>query len=586
MSRRGAGARGSAAQAGRAPAAWRDPWAWLAGAAALLLPLRMAGAPLGHVAGDDFLFLRATRVLHQAPLLGGGGLPVYWRPLARQAYYGLLGPLMLAHPAAIAALHTALLALAAFAVCRALRGALPGPAAGAAAAFPLLAAGHRVLVAWPAHFQDVGAYAFAALALLAAARRRLAAALAAAGAALLCKEIAAAAVVLLPLAPFAFRDPGARRRAALGVGALLAGWLALYAAAVRWGGVTFARAAIAADAAERARGLGERLRWALARSLGDAFSLTAMTPRPAWIAAGAVAALAAAALLAAALRPVARARLTARLPLVGFGLAWFTLGTLMLTQVTLPWVPSRAVVPLAGFGVALVALLDAAHPALPAALAALQLATFAFAPPVPPRLTMGIATTGGGDYPAQLARMQFLARDVERALRAARPRLAPGAVVVPHAFPRLTAAMWDPQAALQTWYADTTLCWRSFADFARDPRARVDAIVEYQPGVDPAMAVVEPDAMRAVLGPYPDPAAWLAALDAADATQGDRNARVFLGLLAGRRAEQLAALGDPRAEAQAERAVALDPDPSPQSASRRLLAEVRARLGGGAKPAR
>src|SRR5258708_1621946 len=142
---------------------------------------------------------------------------------------------MLGHPGVIAGLHTALLALAAFALTRTWRRALNGPAAAAAAAFPLLAEGHRVLVAWPGHFQDVGAIVFVALALWAAARGSLAPALLAAAAALLCKEVAAVGVLALPALPFAWRAPGARRRAALGAGAVLATWGALYAWTVAYG---------------------------------------------------------------------------------------------------------------------------------------------------------------------------------------------------------------------------------------------------------------------------------------------------------------------------------------------------------------
>src|SRR5438105_10796567 len=98
-----------------------DPWAWVPLLAVIPLVLHSMGAPLGEPFADDFYFLR--RALFPGPhsLFDGGGSPVFWRPLARQAYFGAFGPWMLEHPRGIVALHVALLGLSGILLYRALR---------------------------------------------------------------------------------------------------------------------------------------------------------------------------------------------------------------------------------------------------------------------------------------------------------------------------------------------------------------------------------------------------------------------------------------------------------------------------------
>src|SRR6266516_4278753 len=171
--------------------AWRDPWAWVPLLSALPLVLHSLAAPLGEPFADDFYFMRRIVIPGPRPIFDGGGSPVFWRPLGRQAYFGALGTVMLEHPLWVVGLHVALLALSGWLLYRALRPHWPGSAAAVAASFPLLVESGRMLIGWPSHFQDVGAIFFAALALHEASRGRLASTLASLLAALLCKEIAA-----------------------------------------------------------------------------------------------------------------------------------------------------------------------------------------------------------------------------------------------------------------------------------------------------------------------------------------------------------------------------------------------------------
>src|SRR5262249_55002760 len=116
------------------PPVARDPWAWASLLAIVPLLVRSMGAPLGEPVAEDFDFLRRSLVHGIGSLLDGGGSTAFWRPIPHQLYYAALGPLMLGHPRLVATLHALLLAAGAVLIYRALRGALGGPVACAAAA--------------------------------------------------------------------------------------------------------------------------------------------------------------------------------------------------------------------------------------------------------------------------------------------------------------------------------------------------------------------------------------------------------------------------------------------------------------------
>ena len=134
------------------PALARDPWAWACLLAIVPLLVRCAGARLGEPVAEDFDFLRRSLFHGVGSLLDGGGSQAFWRPIPHQLYYAALGPLMLAHPRAIAVLHVLLLAAATVLVHRALRSSLGGPVACLAATFPALSESTRTLVSWPSQF--------------------------------------------------------------------------------------------------------------------------------------------------------------------------------------------------------------------------------------------------------------------------------------------------------------------------------------------------------------------------------------------------------------------------------------------------
>src|SRR5689334_18944870 len=111
------------------PALLRDPWALAVALAVLPALIAARGGWLGEPVADDFGFLHHALLAGPIDWLGGGGSPLYWRPLSRQLYFRLLGPLMLAHPLLVALLHALGLAAAGVLIHRALRPAWPARAA-------------------------------------------------------------------------------------------------------------------------------------------------------------------------------------------------------------------------------------------------------------------------------------------------------------------------------------------------------------------------------------------------------------------------------------------------------------------------
>jgi len=544
-------------------------WAALVALAVLVPFVRSLGAPLGVPAADDFDFLR--HALAGASWLDGGGGHFYWRPLARQAYFGLAGPLMLGAPFAIAVLHAALLALAGVLVFRTLLRGLPAPAAAAAASFALLSEPVRMLIAWPSSMQDLGSILFAVLAVHESSRGRTWTALAALAAGLLCKEQAIVAAPFVVLV-----TPRRRLPVAIAAVALVAAWGLAYRGVVVHAGLALGRDEVA-DPALRAVAWPDRVLWALGRMLRDAWAPTALPSalRPwAW---GGAALLGVAAIVVVNGSSAARARLRAlRVPLV-LGLAWWVAAAIPLAEVHPGWWPYRGVFAAVGLGVACTALAWAAHPALAVALVVVRVATVLACPGPPPGIVFASALGGEFDFP-KLVQLQRLASETRRTLRAAEPTLPHGANVGLHHLPRGSTYAYAGDKALQVWYADTTLHWITYDALSRAPDTPVATIVEYQPHVEPHLARVAPAAMRALLASSEaqrvnDCATAMPALARAESLQTDSAARVFLATVAAKRSLCLFDAGDAAgAEYEAARGLDLWPD-NPDS--RYILARLR-----------
>ena len=528
--------------------------------AMLALLARALGAPLGEPFADDFEFLHHAMFDGAARLLDGGGAKIYWRPLSRQLYFDLFGPLMLAHPRWVAGLHAALLALAVLLLYRALRRRWSGPAAAAAASFPVIAESSRTLLLWPTAFQDLGALLAACLALHEASRRRLPTAVAALLAALLCKEIAVVAALLLPLGPWGL-DARARRRFGLAVLLMVAVWGVAYALVMRDAGLLFQRNLEAWRPA-----LPLRFLWALTASLLDALGVGAV-PERLGVGLGLALGVGTLGALGSALRTAAtRAALRAALPWILWGGAWFLASAATLSEVFPVWGPFRSAFGMLGLGIAAAALFGAAGRIWLALLVGIRLALL-IASPGPPSEVSPMPYQPGAAYDfASLARLSRFTAETRAALRVDRATLPRGAVVVWTLRPQMGEHAFAGGKALQVWYRDTTLVSTSWDEVQDDPDRRVDVALEYQAHERRQVVVIAPAALRVYREGLramraQSNARAVADFARADSLQVDRGAKAFLGALAGKRAVCLLTEGElAGARAAAERSLTLWPE--------------------------
>ena len=549
------------------PPAYRDPWAWLVLLSVLPLVWHSLGAPLGEPVAEDFDFLHRALLSGNHSLLDGGGSMAFWRPVAHQLYYLALGPLMLAHPGAVAAIHAALMAIAALLIYLALRPAWSGLAAAVAASFPLFSESTRTLLSWPSHFVDLGLWLFTAVALFAASRGWLALTLIGLALALGCKELAVAAALMIPWLP-GIAARGGRRR-----------WLiATYALAIVWGAAYLAvrRAAhlelphnLEHNAQILATPIPQKLWWGTWNSLRAIMSLPlTATPHDGMFAL-ALEALGLVFAVAMVVRRGAIPRLAgraadprARGAWTIWGLAWFALASASLAAIYPMWQPNRSAYGAIGLGIALAALLEAAQPLLPAALFALRLGMFATSPGPPATVTAKAPQTGAFMDFDHLVRLQRLMRGVRERLTRDYPTLPHGVQVCQTNMPLLAEYAFGRSFALQAWYRDTTVHWLRYEDFKRDTSLHPVTVVQYEPEHEPMVALVNPRAMRLVEATTQPilKAQWpqaLALLTEADSIQKDRGAGAFFSILGTREAIVLSALNrHPEAEAVARMALA------------------------------
>jgi hypothetical protein len=572
--------------ASSSPSPRRDPWAWATVLAVLPLLARSLFPALGEPAAEDFDMLRhaAAGGASLASWLDGGGTSAFWRPVAFQGYFALLGPLVLRHPFAVALLHVALLAVACLLLFRTLRTSFPGPVAFAAASFPLLAESTRVLVTWPSQFGDLGALLFSALALHEASRRRLPTALVALALALLCKEVAIVTALLLPFVPGlvggddrsqpagggAERPQGAaaeraqragggggeRARWLAGCGAVLVTWALAYAWVRAHAGLELPHG-LESDPGRVATPLPARLAWAWSNSVRALHSLPARAAPADAVRLGVALAPALLAALAAVFVRSVRARLAARRGWVLWGCAWFALAAATLAPVHPFWAPVRSQFAGVGWGIATAALLAAAHPLLLAATVVVRLALLLASPGPATWITPEIVDRGSSVDFERISRIQLLMRESRFRLQRRFRTLPHGATVGFRDLPLSTEYAFGEGNAVRAWYADTTLHW---ASAAHDSSALT--WLDYQPEQAPQVVLLDPEALRwqrrgvALL----EAGRWaeaIAALERADSAQVERDAVVFLGDGAGRKAQCLAQLRRfPEAEAFARRALA------------------------------
>ena len=463
--------------AGARRSGWFDPWAFAAAAAALLPLLKAIGAPLGEPVADDFDFLHHA-LFGPRNLLDGGGALIYWRPLARQIYYGALGHWMLTSPLAIALLHIALLAAAAVLIQRALAPAMGGARAAAAATFPVIADSARTLILWPAAMQDLGALFFVALAFHETSRRRPSTALFAALAALLCKELAVVPLLLLPWLPEPPLWKRDRRQWLIAIGVVVVAWAAFYLMVLRSSGL------MVQSQLEGARPpVAARLLWALGSSLADGFNLRGVPIMVVGIIGLALAVL-------ALLARVRGWRPTAWLL---WGSLWFLLCSATLAETWPVWGSFRSTLGMAGLGIACVAAL-ASRPLVLGGIVAFRLVMLLLAPQAPQMITAAPPGDGSGFDCTTLTRLQWVSFLTHQAIRRMpvghqqERAWRPQSRFIWFQRPLMSERAFAHSKALQVWLGDTTLAWSPLQEAVDDSTLEIGGGLEYDPESRPQIS--------------------------------------------------------------------------------------------------
>lgn len=542
------------------PACPQDPWFWAALGTVVLVIVRAWGAPFGEPVADDFDHLLYAMFEHGGTWFDGGGSASFWRPLAYQGYYGLLHDVIVSHPEWITALHAGVLALATALLFDLTRARTTGPVAFTIATFPLLLESTRALILVPVHFVDLGLYIASIVAWWCAARGRLVPALVALLAALLCKETAVATALMLPWLARP-RDGTSRTPWLVGSALLTLAWGVTYAS-IRHHLVMSLPHGLEAQLTPALLLEPERYLWAVLGSLRAVMSLPLKPePREGWVLAGAVLLVGVAAIRFIT-DPNARARWHVVRGAVGLGGLWFVLATGTLLTVYPVWSPERTVYASLGLGVGAGLTLAAAHPALPFALLALRLTTFALAPGAPARVTREAPNRGAFVDFERLARLQRLMVEARTTLKHEFPTLPRGgSVAMLH--PPFMADYASGDRALQVWYRDPTLRWVRWEQMEQSGALGLAGAMEFQEAATPPFRRIEPEALRLlfVAGALDRGEHWQSALDTlarAESQQLDRTAHHFLGRVLGMRAWCLGSMGQvAEAESLARQSLAI-----------------------------
>jgi len=459
---------------------WRDPWAacllviWIAFCA------KSIGGPLGEPVAEDFDFLHRA-LMEPGGLWNGGGSKLFWRPIAHQLYFGVLGHSILTHPVWIAVMNAALLGLTCLLVYRALRDAWPRSWAATAAGFPLLTDGGRMLVSWGSNFADLGAMFFSAACLHEVCRRRMPSALICLAVALGCKEVALIAGLLLPWIPSAGpRGTRERIRWAAAFGGVMCVWAIAYVLVRRSSGLQLP-IEVGAGSGIVAVGWFERVRWALVNVMRAQFSLASLGGATEWPVIVSVCVLFAAAVSRLLTRAELRARFTRYAPIALWGAAWWTLAAVATAPVHPLWMPYRSVFAGLGLASAIAAVLGTAHPALLVGALAVKVASFLASPAPPAFVASRVEETGSFLDFERLVRLQRLMHESRTALSNRFASLPRGSTVAYFYLPKRTEYAFRGDAALQLWYGDPTLHFRPLNAAWADSNALVAAVLAFEP---------------------------------------------------------------------------------------------------------
>jgi hypothetical protein len=447
-------------------------WLALGGLAILALWWSCRGALFGVPAADDYDFLYWQR-FHPFTLLDSMGAPYYWRPVGRQLYFALVGPILFRAPWLVSVLHAALLLATSWFVYRIAKRAFGPGVSVAIAVTALLAEPTRSLFVWPTAAQYVLAMLGSAIAIHEGLAGRWWTGFLAALFAVLSHGAASIVLYALPLIAW-FQTKSLRQALIWVAGSIAVGaiWIGGHILGRAHGTHFFAGGTL--DTTLPAR-LLRAIQLTVTAHLGLEDARPGFGP-VLWVAYGLLFAAAAFFYFADV---GARHRLRRSWPwLVGPGL-WYVVGVIPLALLFPDWSSWRIGVACLGFAFVAIGLLALARPWLVAVFIAVQAMALVVALPAPNRIIKNTPNTTSRIGFVRLVRLQRVVDGARRALFADYPTLKKGADVAYWSRVAMTEVGFEREKAIRVWYGDSTITWRWLWEGAQ-PQLHPDVAMTFE----------------------------------------------------------------------------------------------------------
>jgi hypothetical protein len=428
---------------------------WLALGALAIFALWWScrGALFGVPAADDYDFLYWQR-FHPFTLLDSMGAPYYWRPVGRQLYFALVGPLLFRAPWLVSVLHAALLLTTSWFVYRIARRAFGPGVSVAIAVTTLLAEPTRSLFVWPTAAQYVLAMLGSAIAIHEGLAGRWWTAFLAALGAVLSHGAASLVLYALPLIAW-FRTKNLRQALLWMAGSIAVGaiWIGGHILGRAHGTHFFAGGTLDATFPARLlRGIQMTVTAHLGLEDAEPGLGTGL-----WFFYGLLFAVAAFYYFT---ETGARLRLRRASPWLVGAAGWFLLGVAPLALLFPDWSSWRIGVACLGLAFVSLGLLALARPWLVGAFIVVQAVALVGALPAPNRIIKNTPYTTSRIGFVRLVRLQRVVDGARRALFTAYPTLKKGADVAYWSRVAMTEVGFEREKAIRVWYGDSTITWR------------------------------------------------------------------------------------------------------------------------------